>query len=534
MKYFVFRNSTVEPFFKGIDSDFSGYEDISVIDDCADRYIWFYLVPIAENEIITKKMRHYTDLIRMIGSRINSNKLFILFTAKNIFNIQSVSSNRSVACAVHEYNESIYELASVYKNIKVLDFSRFIDNYAINELINWKYYFISQMIIHPRLSIDFQNWFATQISAIELRRKKCLVLDLDNTLWGGILGEDGISGVSLGGDYPGNVYLLFQHQLLSLSREGVILTIDSKNNLEDVRQMWDEHPNVVLKEEHFAAMRINWDNKADNISVIAQKLNINIDSMVFLDDSPAERDLVKKYLPEVIVPDFPEHPYMLLDFLRNIVERYFCIYMITEEDKEKAKQYQANVLRQNMQNSFSNMEDYIRNLNIVLEIAEVNDLTRARVAQMTQKTNQFNLTTHRYTDVDVNNIINDGGMIFTLSVSDKFGDSGITGLCIVNIIENKATIDSFLLSCRVLGKGIEKIFAEYVLKLLQLKGVSEVTALYIPTNKNSLVADFYDKIGFVVVDENKDPIKCYWKDLSKINIELSKDYTIKSDIVFCS
>jgi FkbH-like protein len=397
-----------------------------------------------------------------------------------------------------------------------------LEQYASEELIDWKYYFISQMALNPRLAGAFREWFAAQIQAIELKRKKCLALDLDNTLWGGVLGEDGIAGVALGGDYPGKAFLFFQHQILELSRQGIILVVCSKNNIDDVRQMWSEHPDVALKEEHFAALRINWSNKADNIREMAQELNIGLDGFVFLDDNPSERELIKKYLPEVTVPDFPEQPYLLPTFFKKIVEEYFAVYALTNEDRAKTEQYKANILRANMQRSFTNMDEYIRSLEIELKIAEANELTLSRVAQMTQKTNQFNLTTRRYTDADLKDMLHTGYRIFTLSVSDKFGDSGLTGTCIVKIENDKAAINSLLLSCRVLGKDIEYAFIKHVLKTLQSEGIAEVSASYIPTAKNPQAAEFYEKAGLALEYEKQ--CKRYEINLSKTTITLSSNY----------
>jgi FkbH-like protein len=378
---------------------------------------------------------------------------------------------------------------------------------------------------NPRLAIPFQQWFENQIRTIELKRKKCLVLDLDNTLWGGILGEDGMSGIALGGDYPGKAYKMFQQQILDLSRQGIILAICSKNNLEDVRQLWMTHPDVVLKEEHFALLRINWNNKADNIREIAQELNIGLDSLVFIDDNPAEREIVKNYLPEVTVPDFPGQPYQLPLFFKELAAQYFSIYALTEEDKQKTEQYKANTQRSNEQRSFTNLEEYICNLKIELKIAEVNNLTLTRAAQMTQKTNQFNLTTHRYTDADLSEMLQNKHKIFTLSVSDKFGDSGITGLCIVQIVDRDAYIDSLLLSCRILGKNIENAFLSFILKILQSKGIKKIAADYIPSAKNAQVIDFYEKNGFTVEKEDENRVKHYTTQLSEMEIKLSNNYT---------
>ncbi|GHV07693.1 hypothetical protein FACS189485_18380 [Spirochaetia bacterium] len=508
MKYFIFRNMTIETFFPHLDAKFSGYEDISIIDESTDRYIWFYFAPIAENNVIVEKVHYYTDLVHMIAERIQPGKMLIAFTMKDMLTMQSITSDSSVVDALNKYNASLYKLASKHKNIRVIDFARFLDNYTPDNRIDWRYYFIAQIGFNPHLASEFGDWFTRQMQAIELKRKKCLVLDLDNTLWGGILGEDGIEGVSLGGDYPGKVFLLFQHQILEISKQGVILAVNSKNNLEDVLQMWKEHPDIILKEEHFASVRINWNNKTDNLLEIAQELNIGLDSMVFLDDNPRERELVKKYLPEVIVPDFPEHPYILPVFFRNIIEKYFSIYALTDEDTTKTEQYKSNALRSNMQHSFPNIEDYIRNLQIVLTIAEVNNLTLSRSAQMTQKTNQFNLTTHRYTEMEIKQFIDKNDWVYGLRVKDKFGDYGLTGLIIIKIDGKIAYIDTLLLSCRILGKEIEFAFIKHILSKIKKAGLSKVIAYYEKTAKNRQVENFYDKNGFRAI-ENSDDHKSY-------------------------
>jgi FkbH-like protein len=526
MKYFIFRNTTIERFFQPFQPDFSGYEDISVINEQADRFVWFYLPPVGNNTVIAEKIRHYADLVRMIAEKIPKGKMFIIFTMSDIFSVKTILSDRSITDEIQVYNSTLYNLSAKYSNIKVVDFTRFLNGYKADEWIDWRYYFISQMYLNPRIVDTFATWFTAQVHAIEMKRKKCLVLDLDNTLWGGILGEDGINGVVLGGDYPGKAFLLFQQQILELSKQGIILAVCSKNNIEDVRQMWQEHPDTILKEKHFAALRISWNNKADNIRELAQELNIGLDSFVFLDDNPSERELVKKVLPEVVTPDFPAQPYMLPAFFKKLVEQYFAVYELTEEDKTKTEQYRANALRISAQLSFTNMDEYIRSLEITLHIAEVNDLTIVRAAQMTQKTNQFNLTTRRYTDACLRRKLSNGSRIFTLSVRDKFGDSGMTGLCIVDFNDKMATIDSLLLSCRILGKGIEKAFVEYILSHLQSLGITNVAADYLPTSKNIQVKKFYETIGFTLMNEDIISAKHYQANLQTLTITSNNNYKI--------
>jgi FkbH-like protein len=229
---------------------------------------------------------------------------------------------------------------------------------------------------------------------------------------------------------------------------------------------------------------------------MVQELNIGLDSFVFLDDNPSERELVKRFLPEVVVPDFPEQPYMMHAFFKKTAEQYFAVYALTDEDKVKTEQYKANAQRIQSQRSFTNIDEYIHWLEIELTIADVNDLTLSRAAQMTQKTNQFNLTTRRYTDADLRRKLASGSRIFTLSVHDKFGDYGITGLCIVDLEGKTAKIDSLLLSCRILGKQIEEAFLNIVLNQLKQQNIQTIQAQYIPTAKNIQVKEFYDKQSF--------------------------------------
>ncbi|MDR1726007.1 MAG: HAD-IIIC family phosphatase [Bacteroidales bacterium] len=524
MRYFIFRNATIERFFADLNATFSGYEDVSQLPE-AERYIWFYLSPVDENEIASKKMRYYIDLLRMTVNRIGNNKMFLIFTVSEFYNIKTLLSDNPLTAAIKEYNAAVEELSRQFDNVKIVNFSDFTDRYPSEKLIDWRYWFISQMGINPTLANGFASWFASQIRAIELKRKKVLILDLDNTLWGGILGEDGMENLKIGGDYPGNAFLKFQHLILELSREGVILAVCSKNNEDEVKEMWQKHPDNVLKEENFAALKINWNNKADNIREIAQDLNLGLDSFVFFDDNPRERELIKTYLPEVFVPDFPEKPYDLPVFFKNVAEQCFSIYNLTAEDLDKTQQYKANAARASMQKSFASMTDYIKSLNIVLDIKSVNDLSIIRAAAMTQKTNQFNLTTKRYTDADLRNIIaNENGIIYTVSVADRFGDSGITGVCIIKRVGVDAEIDTLLLSCRILGKEIEYAFINYVLKQLQQNGTVKLTATYIPTLKNAQVAEFFDKCGFTFV-KNDGERKEYVIYLDKTNITLSENYS---------
>lgn len=523
MKYFVFRNTTVELLFSGIEAEYSGYGDILTIPP-ANRYIWFYMVPYnVDINSAAQEVLSYGDWLELVLAALDRTKMVIALKIVDTFSVCSSIVN-PLHQAIDSYNKRLEKLTEKYNNLRLINLSNFLINYSCHQWVDWKYYFLSQASINPRLATDFRIWFASQIRVIELKRKKCLVLDLDNTLWGGILGEDGIEKIQLGIDYPGSAYLAFQKYILQLAQSGVILTICSKNNEEEVLTMWQRHPSNIINTDHLAAYRINWKNKADNIRELADELNIGMDSMVFIDDNPSERELVKRMLPEVEVPEFPEHPYLLPEFIRQITENYFKVYILTEEDKTKTKQYKAKAKREREKENYLSFDDYLKSLEIELSIAQVTNLTIERAAQMTQKTNQFNLTTHRYTQDDIQAFLNRKMPVYTLRVSDKFGDNGITALMIIDIKDQQATIDTLLMSCRVLGKQIEFEFVKYVLNdFFKNYKVDSITAYYLPTLKNVQVADFYDRVGFENLGHGR-----YFLDKSDFTYIPNNLYSIRS------
>lgn len=522
MSYFVFRNNTIERFFPK-EYQFSGYDDISNIPSDADGYVWFYQVPIKyEQEVLVDEINGYAQKFRFVLSQIDASKTVVALTMEWLYSVPFTDDDHRLRIAIDNYNKTLFELSEQYQNLKVIDLSEFTRRYPASELIDWKFYFISQMGLSAKLSKDFKAWYSRKIESIALKRKKCLVLDLDNTLWGGVLGEEGIEGIQIGGDYPGKAFLYFQEALLELSKSGVILTICSKNNEQDVLDVWEKNPFLVLKKEHFATYRINWTDKATNIKEMAEELNLGLDSFVFVDDNPTERELIKQLLPMVEVPDFPAQPYELPMFFQKLVEDYFKVYSITDEDKKKTQQYKANASRAQEQRNFGDFTDFLRSLDIQMTIEQANEFNIQRIAQMTQKTNQFNLTTKRYTDADIRKFLQEGWKIWCLSVADKFGDNGITGCIMVNGNE----IDTLLLSCRILGKGIEHAFLKKVLSLLREDGASEVKAEYLPTLKNKQVSDFYDKNGFAVLSEEPDGAKHYNISVADANLETEEYYHI--------
>ena len=528
MTTFVFRNQTVETFFGDDGVTYSGYDDISQVPADVDRYIWFYMVPVnADAAVLAQEISSYRDKLDLVVDRVDGSKPFIVFSLVNLFPLRLTGSEHDVDEAIAAFNSHAVQLAERHPHVKWVDFGEFVCRFDSETLVDWKYYLMSQTLLNPKLKRPFKEWWQGIEGELRLHRKKCLVLDLDNTLWGGVLGEDGVDGIQLGGDYPGKAFTYWQQALLQLSHAGVILAVCSKNNDADVQEAWDKNPFMVLKRKHFSAMRINWSDKATNITEIADELNIGLDSMVFLDDNPSERELVKQLLPQVEVPDFPDKPYQLMPFFKQLVEKYFRIYSVTSEDLAKAKQYQANALRRAEQSRFADLDEYLYSLDIQIDVIPADEHNLPRIAQMTQKTNQFNLTTRRYTQAEVQQLLDKGWLVYCMRVSDRFGDSGITGTVFLEPVgENGVNIDTLLLSCRILGKGIEEAFVKTVLNLLRLDGYRELTADYLPTAKNGQTADFYDRMGMTCVATDQDGAKHYKMPINDI-FEIKNCYNIR-------
>ena len=351
---------------------------------------------------------------------------------------------------IQDLNNRLRENYKTDHQVFVFDYEAFCSKIGKENVIDFKMYYIGDFRLkldhYPRLCDEYLGYVKPLLSM----NKKCVVLDLDNTLWGGVVGEEGINGISLGPSPEGCPFWEFQKYLLSLYQRGIILAINSKNNYEDAFQVLREHPYMVLKEEHFSAIRINWNDKVSNIIEIAEELNIGIDSLIFVDDDPLNRERVKCELPEVLVIDLPEDPALYLTTLQDIKD--LNTLQITAEDKNKGEMYLNQRQRNNYQKRFTDETQYLERLKIEVTIEEVSPLTIPRLAQLTQKTNQYNLTTRRYTEEDIRIFSEQiNCSVIAVSVKDKFGDNGLTGACIIKKNDDFWEIDSWLLSCRVIG-----------------------------------------------------------------------------------
>lgn len=336
------------------------------------------------------------------------------------------------------------------------------------------------------------------VNLLHYTPKKALILDLDNTLWGGVLGELGVGGIELSDDHIGAIYKKVQQTIKAIKDTGIILAIASKNNESDVQEVWDKHPYMLLKRDDFVAVKINWMDKADNILKIAKELNLGVDSFVFIDDMAPERDNIKMRIPGVSVPEFPEKIEDYPAFIEAVFDRYFRRIRLLAEDRAKTRQYVENAKREKASKGLS-YEDFLRSLDLKVEKVDLDETKLNRIAQMHGKTNQFNLTAARYTRQDIDKLLQNGCKAYAYNVRDKFGDYGLVAAAIVDC--DKAEIYSFLMSCRVMGKLIENYVIDEIEKDFIEMGHSVLHARYIKTPKNAPVEKLFDGLGYRVVDK---------------------------------
>lgn len=333
---------------------------------------------------------------------------------------------------------------------------------------------------------------------------KCLVLDLDNTLWGGVVGDDGLEGLVLGqGSALGEAFIAFQHHVRELSRRGVILAVCSKNDEKNALEPFEKHPEMVLRRSDIASFVANWSDKAVNLRSIAAELNIGLDSLVFVDDNPFERSLVRQELPMVAVPEVGDDP---TSFGQTLADAgYFEGLTVTQEDRERGRQYQGNREREASRNSTTNLPAYLQSLDMQLIWRRFDRLGLARTVQLINKTNQFNLTTKRYEEADVLAVMHDTRALgLQLRLLDRFGDNGIISIIIGRMHQEDLLIDTWLMSCRVLGRQVEVATLNLIAAQARQLGASSLLGHYVPTEKNSIVRDHYEKLGFILMQREKD------------------------------
>lgn len=449
-------------------------------------------------EFAEKKINELVNLAETFSSKSKS-KLVItnlsmpVYSSYGIFETKTEYGLKEI---VTEFNTKLVDYSKKQPAVYIYDFNSFVTYYGESHIFDYRQYLSGDI----KVSLEFIPFLAEElmgyVKAMLGMNKKCIVLDLDNTLWGGIVGEDGFNGIKLGPTPPGNAFVEFQRYLLSLNQRGIILAINSKNNIDDAMEVIRKHPYMVLREENFASMRINWNDKVSNMKEIAEELNIGIDSIAYFDDDPVNREYMTLNLPDVLTIDMPKDPALYSQILHKVND--FNVLKITEEDIKRSQMYHQEKKRKDFEKNVTNLEDFLKQLDIKLKIKKADQFTIPRISQLTLKTNQFNLTTKRYQEEEIRQFSQDNNMLVGCAqVEDKFGDNGITGVFIVKKENPKEwAIDTFLLSCRVMGREVEKGILAHIINKAKENKVQFLKAQYIPTNKNKPIENFLPNCGF--------------------------------------
>ncbi len=402
---------------------------------------------------------------------------------------------------VRKLNFELMRLSQMHQNLFICDLAEIQNKFGRDALFPPNVYTTTEMVISTNALPYVASRVMDIVCAIKGQFKKCLILDLDNTVWGGVIGDDGLEGIQLGhGLGIGKAFTEFQMWVKKLKLRGIIICVASKNNEETAKEPFEKHPDMVLKLDDIAVFQANWDTKVDNIRTIQQILNIGFDSMVFLDDNPFERNMVRENIPGITVPELPEDPAEYLEYLYSL--NLFETASYSNLDKDRTKQYQVEAQRVSLSKTFTNEADFLKSLNMVAVVSGFTKFNTPRVAQLSQRSNQFNLRTVRYTDADIEAFANDPDVIdLSFTLEDKFGDNGLIAVVIMKPQDKETLfVDTWFMSCRVLKRGMENFTLNTMVEAAKAKGYKRIIGEYLPTPKNIMVKDHYSGLGFAKLD----------------------------------
>ena len=401
---------------------------------------------------------------------------------------------------LRKFNYELMLLAQELPNLYICDIAGLQNKFGRDWMFDASVYVSTEMI----LSIDALPYVASRtmdiIDAIEGKFKKCLILDLDNTVWGGVVGDDGWENIQVGhGLGIGKAFTEFQQWVKKLKERGIIICVCSKNDEDKAKEPFEKNPEMVLRLDDISVFVANWENKADNIRTIQQIVNIGFDSMVFLDDNPFERNMVRENVPGVVVPELPEDPGDYLEYLYSL--NLFETASYSSADKDRTKQYQVEAQRAVAATKFTNEADFLKSLNMVSVVEGFTSFNTPRVAQLSQRSNQFNLRTVRYTDAEISQMaVDDAYGCFSFTLEDKYGDNGL--ICVIILQKQDAKtlfVDTWFMSCRVLKRGMEHFTLNTIVEYAKENGFTRIVGEYIPTAKNGMVAEHYQHLGFAPI-----------------------------------
>ena len=447
------------------------------------------------------------EFIRTICAQVPGHIIYYNYPEieDTVFGSYANKVQTSFTYQLRKLNYELMNLAQECQNLFICDLCGLQNKFGRDMMFDSTVYVSTEML----LSIDAIPYVASRtmdiIQSIEGKFKKCLILDLDNTVWGGVVGDDGWENIQVGhGLGIGKAFTEFQEWVKKLKNRGIIVCVCSKNDEDKAKEPFEKNPEMVLKLDDISVFIANWENKADNIRTIQSILNIGFDSMVFLDDNPFERNMVCENVPGVTVPELPEDPGDYLEFLYT--QNLFETASYSSADKERTKQYQVEAQRVATAKKFTNEGDFLKSLEMVSEVSGFTSFNTPRVAQLSQRSNQFNLRTVRYTEDQITAIENDPkqkGFAFTLE--DKFGDNGLIAVVILqDISENVSStlfIDTWFMSCRVLKRGMENFTLNNIVEYAKANGFKKIVGEYLPTPKNGMVAEHYTGLGFIKLED---------------------------------
>ncbi len=446
------------------------------------------------------------DFIRTLCSTVRGRIIYYNYPEIEdaVFGSYANKVSSSFTYQVRKLNYELMNLSQEFPGLFVCDLAGLQNKFGRNFMFDSTVYVSTEMV----LSIDALPYIASRtldiLCAAEGKFKKCLILDLDNTVWGGVVGDDGWENIQVGhGLGIGKAFTEFQEWVKKLKNRGIIIAVCSKNDEDKAKEPFEKNPEMVLKLDDIAVFVANWENKADNIRTIQSILNIGFDSMVFLDDNPFERNMVREHVPGVTVPELPEDPGEYLEYLYTL--NLFETASYSEGDKDRTRQYQVEAQRVSLQKSFTNEADFLKSLDMVSEVKGFDAFNTPRVAQLSQRSNQFNLRTVRYTEADIAAIEANGHYAtFSFTLADKFGDNGL--ICVI-ILEKKDAetlfVDTWFMSCRVLKRGMENFTLNTIVDYAKAHGFKRIVGEYLPTAKNKMVEDHFPRLGFQPVEGAK-------------------------------
>lgn len=481
-------------------SEFYDFEpEYTIIFEASHKLLSYYYKSYNDQlNFAQNKINYLEDLYHTITQRTKSKVIFCNFPEidSQIFGNFSQKVAGSFGFQQRKLNYLLAELALEKSNLFIADLCAIQNKFGRDFMFSPNVYINTEMV----LSLDILPVVAENmvgiISSIEGKFKKCLILDLDNTTWGGIIGDDGLEKIQIGSLGIGKAFSEFQHWVKALQRRGIIIAVCSKNDEDKAKEPFEKHPDMVLKLEDISVFVANWENKADNIRKIQSILNIGFDSMVFLDDNPFERNLVRENLPDVCVPELPEDPANYLEYLYEL--NLFETASFSENDAERTKQYQIESQRATALESFTNVEEFLKSLNMISDVQEFNNFSKPRVSQLSQRSNQFNLRTVRYTEEEVNDLIqSDQHYTLSFTLEDKYGDNGLICVIVLKGLDpENIFIESWFMSCRVLKRGMEEFTLNTIVETAKKNGFKKLIGEYIESPKNQMVQNHYENLGF--------------------------------------